>query len=63
MKLLTKHTLYEIYNEFKTYSVFVDHKPTKEEVEEICKKEEWVDAFDGDSDKVEIKKIKYIYTK
>jgi len=35
MKRITNHTIYEIWNEYTAESVFVDHKPSKEEVEEI----------------------------
>ena len=40
IKLSNKHTVYEVWNELLGESVYVDHKPTKEELKEI-RKEEW----------------------
>ena len=39
LKLSNNHTIYEVWCEWTAESVFVDHKPTKEELEEIRKKE------------------------
>ena len=35
MKLLKKHTIYEIYNEWMAECIYVDQKPTKKELEHI----------------------------
>ena len=40
IKHLTKHTIYEVWNEYAAESVYCDHKPTKEEIKEICL-EQW----------------------
>lgn len=41
MKKTTKLNIWEVWNEYIAEAVYVDHKPTKEEIEEIIKKEEW----------------------
>jgi hypothetical protein len=41
MKILKNHNIYEVWNESMAESVLVDHKPTKQELLEICKKEGW----------------------
>jgi hypothetical protein len=43
IKKLTKHTIYEVYNEWAAESVFVDHDPSDEEVEFLVKKK-WGDV-------------------
>jgi len=40
IKKTKKHTIYEVLNEYTCESVFVDHKPTKKEIIDICN-EEW----------------------
>lgn len=47
LKLTKTHTFYEVWNEWAAESVYVDHKPTKAEVEFIVKKEWWADIFRG----------------
>lgn len=39
LKLTKKHTFYEVWCEWTAESVYIDHKPTKAEVECIVKKE------------------------
>jgi hypothetical protein len=36
------HSIYEIWNEYLAESVFVDHKPTKKEMMEVCYQESWI---------------------
>lgn len=36
-----EHTLYEVWNEYHAESIFVDHKPTKAELIEICNLQQW----------------------
>jgi hypothetical protein len=45
MKISKNHTVYEIWNEYCAESVFVDfgRKPTKSEIREICKEQQWFD--------------------
>lgn len=46
MKKTTKLDIWEVWNEYIAESVFVDHKPTKEEILEISKLEGWnVDSW------------------
>lgn len=40
LKRLKKHTLYEVWSEDAIESVYVDHEPTTEEVEQLWK-ENW----------------------
>jgi hypothetical protein len=35
--------LWEVWNEYVAESVFVDHKPTEEELKEIIENEQWLD--------------------
>lgn len=35
LKKTAKHTIYEVWNEWTAESVFIDHKPSKTEVEEL----------------------------
>lgn len=43
MKKNTKIELWEVWNEYVAESVFVDHKPTEEELKEIIENEQWLD--------------------
>lgn len=71
IKRLTKHTIYEVWNEYVAESVFVDHKPTKEEIKEIFHKEWDIDDIFENKDNLQryikqyihIDKLKPIYTK
>ena len=47
MKKNTKLGIWEVWNEYIAESVFVDHKPTKEEILELFRLEEW-DRIWGD---------------
>lgn len=42
LKLSKKHEIYEVWNEFAAESVFVDHKPTLDELKELVKKNDWI---------------------
>lgn len=46
MRKSTRLDFWEVWNEWKAESVFVDHKPTKEEIAEIARKEKWDDDWD-----------------
>ena len=46
LKLTKTHTLYEVWNEWAAESVFVDHKPTKDEVAFLVRKA-WGTVFRG----------------
>ena len=70
VKRLTKHTIYEVWNEYVAESVFVDHKPSYEEVKDIVQKEKWLrNYFDESkldwytSQFVHVEKLEKIYTK
>jgi hypothetical protein len=43
IKKTKKHTIYEVWNEYLATSVFIDHKPTKNEFMKICYEEKWID--------------------
>jgi len=68
IKRLTEHTIYEVWNEYVAESCFVDHKPTKQELIEICEKEKWilVDVKYATNQYIKqyifVEKIKRIYT-
>ena len=62
MKLTTEHCIYEVWSEYHAESVYVDHKPTKEEVEELRKKnwpgtDQWELQF-----KLRVYKLEPFYT-
>ena len=48
MKKSTKHNLYEIWNELDADSIFCEGKPTRDELFDICKKNEMAQSsLDG----------------
>lgn len=55
----TDHDFYEVWNEWIADSVFVDHRPTKAELNEIHKTEKWSSASFG---KLQVFKVKRVYT-
>ena len=57
LKRTRKHTLYEVWSEWAAESVFVDRKPTKEEVNDLWK-ENWPDTPKAP----EVFKLERIYT-
>jgi len=61
MKKTTKHTFYEIWNEYNGQVVYIDHKPTKEELLEICNKEKYFNDDLFDDINLFIKKHIYVY--
>jgi len=70
VKRLTKHTIYEVWNEYVAESVFVDHKPSHEEVIDIVKKEKWLRNYFDESKLdwyigqfIHVEKLEKIYTK
>ena len=44
LKLSKNHEVYEVWNEWVAESVFVDHKPTKDEVEQLVNLN-WPDSW------------------
>lgn len=44
LKLCKNHTFYEVWNEWAAESVYVDHKPTKDEIQFLVRKV-WGDYF------------------
>ena len=51
MKLTPHHNIWERWCGWAAESVYVDHRPTKEEIEEVCKKnwngiDPWSPKFD-----------------
>ncbi len=41
LKLLRKHEIYEVWNDWSAESIFIDHKPTQAELMELVKKKRW----------------------
>ena len=64
LKLSKRHTIYEVWCVWTAESVFIDHKPTKEELEEIYRKE-WPGRTDSRDMpfKLEAFKLEHFYTK
>jgi len=63
MKKTTKHNIYEVWCDYTASSVFLDHKPTKKEVEEIRRKQ-WPGSDQWDIPyKIIVFKLKPFYTK
>lgn len=60
MKKLKKHTLYEVYNEWKADSVLIDHKPTEEDIQDLIKSQGW--SYEQRS-YISVGKVNKIYTK
>lgn len=44
LKLSKRHEIYEVWNEWAAESVFVDHKPSRDEIKELIQTNDW---FDG----------------
>ena len=63
LKLSRNHKIYEVWCEWTAESVFIDHKPSKEELEEIRKKE-WPGTDQWDRPyKLKVYKLNHFYTK
>jgi hypothetical protein len=45
LKLSRNHDIYEVWNEWVSESVFVDHKPTKADILELIDKNQWKTIF------------------
>ena len=62
LKLTTKHTIYEVWCEWTSESVFVDHEPSTDELKEIRKKE-WpgTDSW-GMEYQLQVFKLDHFYT-
>ena len=70
MKKTNKLGIWEVWNEYIAESVFVDHKPTKEEILEIFKLERWDRSWGEDANKdafiekyVHVEQLKVYQTK
>ncbi len=62
LKLSTEHNIYEIWCEHTAESVFLDHKPSKSELDEIRKKEWPIKGLDGKPVKLKAFKLAHYYT-
>jgi hypothetical protein len=62
LRRTTRHTIYEVWCPHTCESVYIDHKPTKKEIEEVRKKN-WPETARWDnSSEIETFKIKCMYT-
>jgi hypothetical protein len=62
LKLTNNHTLYEVWCSHFAESVYIDHKPTKNEIEEI-RKNRWLGIDDsGLLFEIEVFKLRPFYT-
>ena len=61
LKLTKDHTIFEIHNGWAAESVYIDHRPTYEELEFICDKE-WPNCFDDRNSNYPLEKFikKYV---
>ena len=57
LKLSKHHTLYEVWSEWASESVYVDRKPTKAEVDQI-----WKENWPKTPDRPKVFKEKLLYT-
>ena len=57
LKRLSKHTLYEVWSEDAAESVYVDHKPTEDEVCQL-----WEDNWPNTPSMPKVFKEKHFYT-
>ena len=57
LKLSKTHTLYEVWSEWKAASVYVDHKPTTKEVDQI-----WKEQWPNTPERPKVFKEKQVYT-
>jgi hypothetical protein len=62
MKKLTNHNIYEVWCEYTAESAYVDHKPSKEDLEEIKRKMGW-DGIDQFGIKLRVSKLRPFYGK
>jgi predicted RNA-binding Zn-ribbon protein involved in translation (DUF1610 family) len=62
LKLTTNHDNYEVWCEHTAESVFVDHRPTPQELVEIHKKEQWPFDSTGNPVPLRVDKIHRFYT-
>ena len=59
LKLSKNHTIYEVWCAWAAETVYVDHKPTKEEIEELRKKN-WPETDQFDT--LQVRKLDHLYT-
>jgi hypothetical protein len=63
LKLSRKHEIYEVWCEYTAESVYIDHRPTEEELDEIRQKnwpgtDQW-----GNAHILDVSRLKHFYTK
>lgn len=64
LKLSKDHTIYEVWCEHTSESVFVSGKPTKAELAQIIKENDWPKkGFDGKPIKLLVEKLQHFYMK
>ena len=57
LKRLKKHSLYEVWSEDAAESVYVDHKPTEDEIDEL-----WEENWSNTASRPKVFKEKHFYT-
>lgn len=57
LKRLKKHSLYEVWSEDAAESVYVDHKPTEDEIDEL-----WEENWPNTASRPKVFKEKHFYT-
>lgn len=62
LKLSNNHDIWEVWCEYAAESVFIDHKPNKEELEDIQQKN-WDRYWNVAGTKLKIYKLKPFYTR
>lgn len=69
LKLSKKHNVYEVWNEWAAESVFVDHKPSVEEIVELVKKNDWYRVTPDTQDEagfirkwIHVERLQHFYT-
>lgn len=62
LKLSKNHNICEVWCEYTAESVFIDHKPTKAELEEIRQKEWPGKDFDGNPFQLKVFELAHFYT-
>jgi sporulation-control protein spo0M len=69
MKQSKNHNIYEVWNEWASESIFVDHKPTQKELQELIEIEGWRPKFvncttvdDFLKEYIHVEKLQHFYT-
>ena len=72
MKILKKHKIYKVWNEWAAESVFCQEQPNKQDIKNICIDQGWFGLNENPNDPdcqnlihqyIHVEKVKHLYSK